>query len=134
MSVSFLFFSFWFLLYSMTMFNLLIKKKKKIEITAAAITTTITIMKKQRLLKSRILNVYILINTALFICSNKKAFIMMTEIWKLIWRCIKLIKILIIAFITIIFVILKLLFAFTKHIYMILTSLNKHLQAIKRTE
>ena len=46
----------------------------------------------------------------------------------------KLIKIFVITFITIIFIILKSLFAFAKHIYMMLILLNKHLQAIKRAE
>ena len=46
----------------------------------------------------------------------------------------KLIKILVIAFITIIFVISKSSFAFAKRIYMMLTLLNKHLQAFKRAK
>ena len=46
----------------------------------------------------------------------------------------KLIKILVIALTTIVFAILKLSFAFTKRIYMMLTSSNKHLQAIKRAK
>ena len=44
----------------------------------------------------------------------------------------KSIKILIIAFTTIIFIISKSSFAFAKCIDIMLTSLNKHLQAIKR--
>ena len=36
------------------------------------ITTTITLIKRKRLSKSRILNVYILINIALFICKQRK--------------------------------------------------------------
>ena len=44
----------------------------------------------------------------------------------------KSVKILVIALTTIIFAILKLFFVFAKHIYMMLTSLNKYLQAIKR--
>ena len=39
------------------------------------ITTTIIIKKRKKLLKSRILNVYILINIAFFMCNNEKAFI-----------------------------------------------------------
>ena len=46
----------------------------------------------------------------------------------------KLIKILVIVFTIIVFAILKLSFAFAKRIYMMLTSLNKHLQAIKRAK
>ena len=46
----------------------------------------------------------------------------------------KSIKILIIAFTTIVFAILKLSFVFAKYIYMMLTSLNKHLQTVKRAE
>ena len=46
----------------------------------------------------------------------------------------KSIKILIIAFTTIIFAISKSSFAFAKRIYMMLISSNKHLQAIKRAE
>ena len=46
----------------------------------------------------------------------------------------KLIKILVITFTIIVFAILKSLFAFAKRIYMMLTSLNKHLQTIKRAE
>ena len=46
----------------------------------------------------------------------------------------KSVKILIITFTTIIFIILKLLFAFTKRIYIILILLNKHLQIIKRAK
>ena len=97
-------------------------------------TTITTTTKKKRLLKSRILNVYILINIALFIYNNKKAFIIMTKIWNLIWRCIKSVKILIIALITIVFAISKSSFAFAKCIYIMLTSLNKHLQTINRAK
>ena len=43
----------------------------------------------------------------------------------------KLVKILIIALIIITFAILKLSFAFIKHIYIMLTLLNKHLQTSK---
>ena len=46
----------------------------------------------------------------------------------------KLIKILVIAFTTIVFAISKSLFSFAKRIYMMLTSLNKHLQTAKRAE
>ena len=46
----------------------------------------------------------------------------------------KSVKILVIALITIVFTILKSSFAFAKRIYMMLTSLNKHLQAIKRAK
>ena len=46
----------------------------------------------------------------------------------------KSVRTLIIALTTIVFVILKSLFAFAKRIYMILTLLNKHLQTIKRAE
>ena len=46
----------------------------------------------------------------------------------------KSIKILVIAFITIAFAISKSSFSFAKNIYMMLTSLNKHLQTIKRAE
>ena len=46
----------------------------------------------------------------------------------------KSIKNLIIAFTTIIFAILKSSFAFAKRIYMILTLLNKHLQAVKNAK
>ena len=44
----------------------------------------------------------------------------------------KSVKILVIAFITIVFAILKSSFAFAKRNYMMLTSSNKHLQAAKR--
>ena len=46
----------------------------------------------------------------------------------------KSVKILVIAFITIIFAISKSSFAFAKRIYMMLTLLNKHLQTVKRAE
>ena len=46
----------------------------------------------------------------------------------------KSIKIFIIALIIIVFTILKSLFAFAKRIYMMLTSLNKHLQTVKRAK
>ena len=46
----------------------------------------------------------------------------------------KLIKIFVIAFTTIVFAILKLSFVFAKLIYIILILLDKHLQAIKRAE
>ena len=46
----------------------------------------------------------------------------------------KSVKILVIALITIVFTILKSSFAFAKRIYMMLTSLNKHLQTAKRAE
>ena len=111
-----------------------LKKKKKIKIIIIMITATTTTTKRKWSLKSRILNVYILINIVFFICSNEKALIIMTEIWNLIWHCMKSVKILVIAFTTIIFVILKSSFAFAKRIYMMLTSLNKHLQAIKRAK
>ena len=91
-------------------------------------------MKKKRSSRPRILNVYILINIALFICSNKKAFIIITEIWNLIWRCMKSIKILVITLTIIAFATSKSSFAFAKRIYMMLTSSNKHLQAAKRAE
>ena len=107
------------------------KEKEKIETATTTITTTTIITKRKRSSKSRILNVYILINIALFIYNNKKTFIIITKIWNLIWCCIKLIKILIITFIIIIFVILKLSFAFAKYIYIMLTLLNKHLQTVK---
>ena len=97
-------------------------------------TMTTTTIKRKQLSKSRILNVYILINIALFICNNKETFIIMTKIWNLIWRCMKLIKILIITFTIIVFIISKSSFAFTKRIYMMLTSSNKHLQIIKRAK
>ena len=95
-------------------------KKKKFETTITTITTTTITMKRKRLSKLRILNVYILINIALFICNNEKIFIIIIKIWNLIWRCIKSVKILIIAFIIIVFVILK--------------SLNKYLQTVKRAK
>ena len=65
------------------------EKEKKIETTTTAITTTTTITKKKRSSKLHILNVYVLINTALFIYNNEKTFIIMTKIWNLIWRCMK---------------------------------------------
>ena len=46
----------------------------------------------------------------------------------------KSVKILIIAFITIVFATSKLSFAFMKRIYKMLTSSNKHLQAAKRAK
>ena len=46
----------------------------------------------------------------------------------------KSVKIFVIAFTTIVFAILKSSFAFAKRIYMMLTSLNKHLQIITRAE
>ena len=46
----------------------------------------------------------------------------------------KSIKIFIITFTTIVFAISKSSFAFTKRIYMMLISSNKHLQAVKRAE
>ena len=46
----------------------------------------------------------------------------------------KSVKILVIAFIIIVFATLKSSFAFAKRSYMMLTSLNKHLQAVKRAE
>ena len=110
------------------------KEKEEIETATATITATITTTKRKRSSKSRILNVYILINIALFIYSNEKTFIIMTKIWNLIWRCMKSVKILIIIFTIIVFAISKSLFAFAKRIYMMLTSLNKHLQTIKRAE
>ena len=135
MSISFFYilFLFLFLLYSTTMSDALIEKKeKKIEIIITTITTTTTTTKKKRSSKSRILNVYISINTALFIYNNKKTFLIMIEIWNLIWCCMKLVKIFIIAFTIIVFAILKLSFAFAKRIYIMLTSLNKYMQTIKR--
>ena len=110
------------------------KKKEKIKTTTIMITATTTTTKRKWLFKSRILNVYILINIALFIYSNEKTLIIITEIWNLIWRCMKSIKILIIAFTIIVFTISESSFAFAKRIYMMLTSLNKHLQAIKRAK
>ena len=110
------------------------KEKKKIKTTIITITATTTTAKKKRSSKSRILNVYILINIALFIYNNEKTFIIMTEIWNLIWRCMKSIKIFIIALTTIVFAISKSSFAFAKHIYIMLTSSNKHLQTIKRAK
>ena len=110
------------------------EKKEKIEATTAAITTTTIIIKRKQSSKLRILNIYILNNIAFFICNNEKTFIIMTEIWNLIWRCIRSIKILVITFTTIIFATSKSLFAFAKRIYIRLISLNKHLQAIKRAE
>ena len=110
------------------------KEKKKIETTIIIITATTTTTKRKQSSKSRILNVYILISIALFIYNNKKIFIIMTKIWNLIWRCMKLIKIFIITLTTIVFVISKSSFAFAKRIYMMLTSSNKHLQTIKRVK
>ena len=110
------------------------KKKDWIKITTAVITTTITTTKKKRSSKSRILNIYILINTAFFIYNNEKTFIIMTEIWNLIWRCMKSVNIFIITFITIVFAISKSSFAFAKRIYMMLILSNKHLQTVKRAE
>ena len=46
----------------------------------------------------------------------------------------KSVKILVITFTTIVFATSKSSFAFAKRIYMMLTSLNKHLQAVKRAE
>ena len=46
----------------------------------------------------------------------------------------KSVKIFVIALIIIVFIILKSSFAFAKRIYMMLISLNKHLQAVKRAE
>ena len=73
MSISFLFFLFSFLLYSAAMPDALIKtKKEKIEAMTIATTTTTTTTKRKRSSKSRILNIYILINIALFICKQRK--------------------------------------------------------------
>ena len=110
------------------------KKKEKIKTTTIMITATTTTTKRKWLFKSRILNVYILINIALFIYSNEKTLIIITEIWNLIWRCMKSVKIFVIAFTSIIFAISKSSFAFIKRIYMMLTSSNKHLQTIKRAK
>ena len=110
------------------------RKKKEIEAVTTTITTTTMTAKRKRSSKSRILSVYVLINIALFIYSNEEILIIMTEIWNLIWRCIKSIKIFIITLTIIVFVISKSSFAFTKRIYMMLTLLNKHLQAVKRAE
>ena len=110
------------------------RKKKEVETATAAMTTTTIIIKRNRSSKLRILNVYILINTALFICNNKKAFIIMTEIWNLIWCCMKSIKILIIALTTIVSATSKSSFASAKRIYIMLTSSNKHLQTVKRAK
>ena len=77
MSISFLFFSLLLLLYSTTLFVALIKKKIKIILITTVTTTTTT--KRKRLLKSRALNIYILINIALFIYINKKVFIIKNE-------------------------------------------------------
>ena len=124
----FIFFIFVFVIFDDSVWRIDWKEKeKKIKITTTAITATTTTTKRKQLLKSRILNVYILINIALFIYNNEKTFIIMTEIWNLIWRCMKSIKIFIIAFTSIIFVILKSSFVFAKRIYIMLTSLNKHL-------
>ena len=98
------------------------------------IIMTTTTIKRKWSLKSRILNIYILINIALFICNNEKAFIIITKIWNLIWCCLKSVKILVIAFTIIVFAISKSSFAFTKRIYMMLTLLNKHLQTVKRAK
>ena len=103
------------------------EKKEEIEITITIITTTMTTAKKKQSSKSRILNIYILINIAFFVCNNKKTFIIITEIWNLIWCCMKSVKILVITLTTIIFATSKSSFAFAKCIYIILTSLNKHL-------
>ena len=131
----FIFFIFIFIIFGDSAWRIDWKKeKKKVEIMTAMITTTTTTTKRKWSLKSRILNVYVLINIALFICNNEKTFIIMTKIWNLIWRCIKLIKILVIVFTIIVFAILKSSFAFAKRFYMMLTSLNKHLQTIKRAE
>ena len=110
------------------------ERKEKIVTTIITVITTTTITKRKRSSKSRILNVYILINIALFICNNKKTLIIITEIWYLIWRCMKSVKIFVIAFTIIVFAILKSSFTFAKRIYMMLTLLNKHLQAVKRAE
>ena len=132
MSISFLFSLFSFLSYSMTMPDALTEEKKKKNWNND--NNDDNDNEKKRSSKSRILNVYILINIALFICSNEKTLIIMTEIWNLIWRCMKSVKILVIALTLIVFAILKSSFAFAKRIYMMLTSSNKHLQAIKRAE
>ena len=132
---AFTFFIFVFIIFNDNVWRIDWKKKEeKIKTTTAIITTTTTTTKRKRSSKSRILNVYILINIALFICNNKKTLIIMTEIWNLIWRCMKSIKILVIALIIIIFVISKLSFAFAKRIYMMLILLDKHLQTIKRAK
>ena len=110
------------------------KEKEKIETMITTITTTTIITKRKQSSRSRILNVYVLINITFFIYNNKKTFIIMTEIWNLIWRCMKSVKILVIAFTTIVFAISKSSFAFAKRIYIMLTSLNKHLQTVKRAE
>ena len=110
------------------------KKKKKVETAITTMTTTATIIKRKRSSKSRILNVYILISIALFICSSEETFIIITKIWNLIWRCMKSIKILVIALTIIVFATSKSSFAFAKRIYMMLTSLNKHLQTVKRAK
>ena len=113
------------------------KEEKKIKATTATITTIImitTIIKNKRLSKSRILNVYILINIAFFICNSEKTLIIIIKIWNLIWCCMKSVKILVITLTTIVFAISKSSFAFAKRIYIMLISSNKHLQAIKRAE
>ena len=131
----FVFFIFVFIVFDDNIWHINWKEKKeKIEITTTTITTTTTTTKKKRSSKSRILNVYVLINIALFIRNNEKTFIIMTKIWNLIWHCMKLIKILVIAFIIIVFAISKSSFAFAKRIYMMLISWNKHLQTIKRAK
>ena len=125
---AFIFFIFVFIIFDDNVWRINWKRKKEeIEIMIITITATTTIMKRKRSLKSRILNVYILINIALCIYNSKKTLIIITEIWNLIWRYMKSVKTLVITFTIIVFAILKSLFAFAKRIYMMLTSLNKHL-------
>ena len=134
-SLAFAFFIFVFIIFDGSVWRInWEEKEKKIKATTATITATATTAKRKRSSESRILSVYILINIALFICSSEKALIIITEIWNLIWRCMKSVKILVIALITIVFATSKSSFAFAKRIYMMLTSSNKHLQAIKRAE
>ena len=136
MSISLLFFSFSFLSYSATVPDALIEKKKKKKSKQQQ-------QRQQRRQQQRKENDYR--NRAFWMftswlilrfsfASSEKAFIIITKIWNLIWRCIKSVKILVIAFTTIVFAISKSSFAFAKRIYMMLTSSNKHLQAIKRVK
>ena len=81
MSISLLFFSFSFLLYLTTVFDALIeKKKKRNRNNDSSDNNDNNNNKKKRSLRSRILNVYVLINIALFIYNNEKTFIIMIKI------------------------------------------------------
>ena len=134
-NLAFIFFIFVFIIFDDNVWRTDWKKEKKeIEATTTTTTTTITTTKKNDH-RNRAFWMFTSWLTLRFsFINNEKTFIIMTEIWNLIWRCMKSVKILVIALTTIIFAILKSLFTFAKRIYMMLTSSNKHLQAIKRAK